>query len=114
MRTLIVLSFVVGMSLGITGCGNSDRARFEDAIEQVVADKAEKAHEMDRFDKMSKEEQAKTADYAEYFAILKKTSGGALDDRMIKKTVSKTFEGKDAVERAQFLKKVRAEMKKAK
>lgn len=111
LRTMTVVVVLAIVFAGITGCGKSDRDRYEAAMAQVITSKEEKAREMEHFDKMDKAEQCKSADYAEYFAILKKTSGGTLDNRTIKKTVGRAFEDKSADERAAFLKKVRAEMK---
>ena len=43
----------------------------------------------------------------DYFALLKKASGGVMSMRDIKKTVSKTFEGMSAEQRKDFLKNAR-------
>ena len=103
-------AFAALIAFGVTGCGKSNRDRFSESMAQVITDSDEIKKEMERFDKMDKDEQCKTADYAEYFALLKKASGGALGMREIKKTVSKQFEGMSAEQRSEFLKKCRKEM----
>ena len=95
----------------MTGCGKSDRERYMESMAQVLTDADEIAKETKHFDELSDEKKSKAADYAEYFAILKKTTNGVMSMRDIKKTVEKTFDGMTAEQRKEFLKKCRAEMK---
>ena len=101
--------------VAIIGCGKSDRERFVEAIPRISTDKAEIANGLKEFEGSSQEEQHRLADlaedYAEYVTFLKKTSGGIMSMRDIKKTVTKTFDGMSPEERKDFLKKLRGAMK---
>lgn len=110
MNKLMMVVTMLTLGVAVVGCGKSDRDRYLEAMSQVLTDKDEIAKETKRFDESSAEEQCKTADFAEYFALLKKTSGGMMSMRDIKKTVSKTFDGMTAEQRKDFLKKCRDEM----
>ena len=109
MKRLLVSVLILSMSVVMSGCGKSDRDRYMEAIGQVLTDKDEIAKETKHFDEATKEKQCEYADYAEYFALLKKTSGGMMSMRDIKKTVGRTFEGMSAEQRKDFLAKCRAE-----
>lgn len=111
MKRLVMAVSALMLGVTMVGCGKSDRDRFLEAMNQVLTDKEEITRETKHFDESSAEDQCKQADYAEYFALLKKTSGGVMSMRDIKKTVSKTFEGMSAEQRKDYLKKCQEEMK---
>lgn len=96
------------LCIAMAGCGKSDRDRYIEAMSEVIPEtnKEEITKGTEHFDSLpSAEEKCKAADYAEYFAYLKRTTGG--DMREIKKKVSKTFEGMSADARRNILKKCR-------
>lgn len=111
MKKLMLVVLVVAMGVVMTGCGKSDRERYMEAMSQVLTDADEIAKETKRFDELSDEKKSEAADYAEYFAILKKTTNGLMSMRDMKKTVEETFDGMTAEQRKDFLKRFRAEMK---
>lgn len=105
----LIITVLLGIAVMSTGCSKtpSPRERFCAAMHEVLSDAPEETlrKELEHFDKSDAEEQLKQADYAEYFAYLSKTTG--LDMRTIKRTVSVSFEGKSAQERAEILKAAR-------
>ena len=104
----LIITIMLGIAIISTGCSKtpSPRERFIAAMHEVLGGASEEVlREMEHFDKSDAEDQLKQADYAEYFAYLKKTSGA--DMRTIKHMVGTTFEGKSAQERAEILKTIR-------
>lgn len=110
----LMMTVVCGaLCIAMAGCGKSDRDRYIEAMSEVIPEtnKEEITKETEHFDSLpSAEEKCKAADFAEYFALLKKTSGGMMSMSDIKKMVSKTFDGMTAEQRKDFLKKCRDEM----
>lgn len=115
MKKLLFSAFIAATCVVMTGCGPSNRDRLIEAMNQVITDQKELKRELEKelsnFDEASKDEQLKMADYAELFALIKKSSGNLLSMRELKTTVGKMFEDKSADERKELLKKYRAEIK---
>lgn len=108
MNKLMMVLVCGVLCIAMVGCGKSDRDRYIEAMSEVIPEtqKEEIEKEIKHFDSLnSAEEKCKAADYAEYFAYLKRTTGE--DMQQIKRKVSKTFEGKSAEVRKNILKKCR-------
>ena len=108
MKQIMIGMVAVAMCVALSGCGDSPTARYEKAMSAVITDADEYQKELQYFKKLSKDEQIKGADYAEYFALLKKTT--PLGMREIKKMVERQLEGMDANQRKKFLKKCHEEV----